>query len=52
MRMILKIVLLAVCLLRVSAFTEEDGILVLTSSDLDNITTLFPQIFIKYYVPW
>lgn len=51
--MILKIVLLTIfCLLPVYAFTEEEGVLVLTDADLHNITTLFPHIFIKYYVPW
>ncbi len=51
--MILKILILAlVCLIPLQAYTEENGVLVLTNDDLSNITQIFPHLFIKYYVPW
>jgi len=33
-------------------YTEENGVLVLNNEDLANITQIFPNIFIDYYVPW
>lgn len=51
--MILKILILAlVCLVPLQAYTEENGVLVLTDDDMSNITEIFPHLFIKYYVPW
>lgn len=51
--MILKILILAlVCLVPLQAYTEENGVLILTDDDMPNITEIFPHLFIKYYVPW
>jgi hypothetical protein len=51
--MILKIILLTVlCLIPTHSYTEENGVLVLTDEDLQNITDIYPHLFVKYYVPW
>jgi hypothetical protein len=50
---VLRLLLLAVvCLIPLSAYTEENGVLVLTEDDLSNITQIFPHLFVKYYVSW
>lgn len=51
--MIVRTLILAlVCLAPLRAYTEENGVLVLTDEDMSNITQIFPHLFIKYYVPW
>jgi hypothetical protein len=51
--MILKIfILVLACLIPLQAYTEENGVLILTNDDLSNITDIFPHLFVKYYVPW
>lgn len=51
--MIIRVLILALlCLVPLRAYTEENGVLVLTNDDISNITEIFPHLFIKYYVPW
>lgn len=51
--MILQIVILALAALQpLLAYSEHNGVLILTDDDLNNITDIFPHLFVKYYVPW
>jgi hypothetical protein len=51
--MIYKILVIVLALLAtINCYSEENGILILKDEDLNNITAIFPNIFIKYYVPW
>ena len=51
--MILKFLFLALlCLIPLRAYTEENGVLILSDDDLTNITEIYPHLFIKYYVSW
>jgi len=35
-----------------SAYTEENGILLLAESDFPQVLTDHPYLFIKFYTPW